>query len=44
MAKEKEKVEVQSDYVTIVNGQQELNVPRGTLSSWLKNGYKEKDK
>lgn len=44
MAEKKEKVEVQSDYVTIVNGQQELNVPIGTLDSWLKNGYKEKDK
>ncbi len=44
MAKEKEKVEVQSDYVTIVNGEQELNVHKGTLESWLKNGYKEKDK
>ena len=42
MAKEKEKVEVQSDYVTIVRGEQELNVPKGTLSSWLKNGFKEK--
>lgn len=42
MAKEKEKTEVQSDYVTIVNGNQELKVHKGTLSSWLQNGYEEK--
>ena len=38
-----QKEDVQSDYVTIVsdNGQ-EIMVHKGTLVSWLKNGYKEK--
>jgi len=44
MAEKKEKVEVQSsNYVTIVKGEQKLNVHKGTLASWEKNGYKVKD-
>lgn len=31
-----------SNYVIMVNGKQEIKVHRGTIASWIKNGYKEK--